>query len=166
MNKEATAVLSAKRETLKEKVLPKNWDIKDGDIEEEFFKAFERGERHGVESYKQTIKDGIKHRFNRAATLSETLFDKIEKDFKVDVKELILNYSNMPCFQSLFIIPRDFYLSDAMLEIYRESNKLKADFNDDNFRIDFKFMYDSESINYSLLEADGFVMIYKSDRNK
>lgn len=156
----------SKKESLKEKVLPENWDIKDGALEEEFFKAFERGEKHGVKSYKESIKKDIFHKFNRAATLSETLLGSIQKNYDVEVIKLILNYNNMPCFESLFILPKDFYLSEQMLDIYRESNKLKSDFNDDKFRIDFKFMFDSASINYNLLKADGFKMMYKKNHQK
>ncbi|MGO3195482.1 MAG: hypothetical protein ACTIKE_15825 [Sphingobacterium sp.] len=165
MNKGEVAKRVAKKETLKDKILPKNWDIKDSSLEEEFFKAFERGEKHGVESFKETLKKDIQHRINRAATLSETLHDKITKDYNINISKLILNYSNMPCFESLFIIPKEFYLSDQMLNLYKDANQLKADFNEyDTFRIDFKFMFDSPSINYALLRADGFVMMYEASK--
>ena len=49
----------------------------------------------------------------------------------------------MPCFESLFIFLKDFYLSDNMLDIYRESNLLKQDFNDEKIRIDLMCFYTS-----------------------
>lgn len=144
----------------RERVLPKKWNINDADLEEEFFRAFERGEKFQKEKTEIKLRNEIEHKFNRATTLSETLFNKIRTEFEADVTKLIINYSEMPCFQSLFILKKDFYLSSKMLELYNESNKLKSDFNDESFRIDFKFMIDSDKINYNLLESDGFVLNY------
>lgn len=80
LKKEAKA-----RESLRKKVLPKNWDIKDGRIEEEFFRAFEREEKHGVEVFKDNIRKDVEHRVNRAAPLYETLYTKIVSDYGVAV---------------------------------------------------------------------------------
>lgn len=158
---EATAIHRAE---IKEHALPKGWNSEAiDDLQEQFFQAFERGEKFQRAKDQERIEKDIEHKFSRAMTLAEMLFHKVHKDFNTQIKKLSLRYCNFPKFEALYVIPSEFFYSDKMLDVYRTSNKLKSDFYDDSFRIDFRFVAENENLSFELLEADGFNLNFKSE---
>jgi len=81
----------------------------------------------------------------------------------VDAKKMLLNISNLPVFKTIILVPKDDFLSSKMSIVYNEAYQLKSKFNDTNFRIDFQFMKDSDDLNHSLLDSDGYILTYVND---
>lgn len=141
-------------------VLPKNWDFDKDDLCTEFYKAFERGENYQKKNAEEKLEKEINQLFERATYLSESIFHKIKDEMKVDATKMMLNISDLPCFQAVIFVSKKDFLSPKMSDIYKEAYKLKSKFNDSTFRIDFNFMRDSETLNHSLLESDGYILTY------
>lgn len=162
--------ISAKRPKIKSaddarltQVLPKNWDFEKEDLCIEFYKAFERGENFQKKNAEEKLEKVVNQLFERATYLSENMFHKIKDEIKADVTKMMLKISDLPSFQAIILVSKKDFLSSKMSEVYKEAFKLKSTFNDATFRIDFNFMKDSETLNHSLLESDGYILTYIND---
>lgn len=138
--------------------IPKKWEGKD--IYEELFKAFERGEAHQRERDQKEFEAELGKNISKATTLSENIFHTASKDYLVRIIRAYLKVDAVDHFETLFLVDREDYLSEKLLEVYKKSHSVKSDFNSDDFRINFKFMPMSDNLNYDCLYSDGFTLQY------
>lgn len=144
-------------------VLPKNWDFDKEDLCLEFYKAFERGENYQKKNAEEKLNQQINQLFERATFLSERMFHKVKDEMNVNAQKMLLNISNLPVFKTIILVPKDDFLSKKMSVVYNEAYQMKSKFNDANFRIDFQFMKDSDDVNHSLLDSDGYILTYVNE---
>lgn len=140
------------------KSVPKNWT---GDnLEQELFKAFERGEEYQKKKDADEFKSIVETNLHKATTLSENIFLSASKDYEVKIEKALLKIDDIHHFETIFIVDRKSYFSKQIKDVYKKSFEVKKNFNCDEFRIDFMFMPSSENINMESMNADGFVFGY------
>lgn len=147
---------------LRDKAIPKKWDVTQ--LEEEFFKAFERGEDYQKKKIADDYIDSFHKNLTKATSLSENIFHTSFNDYGVKVKKVYLRPNDTCYFESLFLVATEDYLSDKMLDVYRKSAEITANFNDPNFRIDFKFMSYTKDLNIDRIHSDGFSYEYGGEQ--
>jgi hypothetical protein len=138
--------------------VPKNWDL--SKIEEEFFKAFERGEAHARKQDREKIHAALIKNIEKATTLSEGIFHTSKTDFGVNTEKAFIKVVSVNHYEALFAVQKSDYLKPQMLEVYKKSHSIKTKFSNTDFSIDFKFMPIADHINIELINSDGFIFEY------
>ncbi|MEN0056666.1 MAG: hypothetical protein AAGC65_23510 [Mucilaginibacter sp.] len=138
---------------------PEKWE-KNTFSSDDMWSAFQRGEKHQQKKQEQEFTDKFKKNLNKAAVLSEAIFNTAINDYSVDIQKAFLRPDNFENYEVLFIVSSNDYISPKFSDIFIKSHLIKSEFNDKEFHISFRFMPNSKSVNFECIYSDGYMFEY------
>jgi len=122
--------------------------------------AFQRGEEYQKDKQNKEFEQTLSKNINKAAVLSENIFNTAINDYGVNVYKAFLRADSLKNFDALFLVELKDYLSGKFKDIYTKSHLIKSEFNDNSFHISFKFMPNSDDVNLDCIYSDGYMFAY------
>ncbi|WP_438423066.1 hypothetical protein [Aquimarina macrocephali] len=112
----------------------------------------------GKSEMDRKIKEKIITGLQTSAMTSNLVYEKL-KNIKVDIKEMYLRLVDLDSYESLVIISdEDYYDKTKRWDSYKIARQLNS--NIDDLDIAFLFMPSSDSINYDIINSEGFLFKY------
>lgn len=123
--------------------------------------AYLKGKEDQKNSNEQVLAEKLGENLIAAKSLSEKLFSTIhDNGFKCKVVKLKIK--DIYTYISLFIIDEDDFCKDDFLKIYRESIRLKKEYNTSStFNYTTMFSPDGNDLSEDTISTDGFYLSYE-----
>ena len=138
---------------------PVKWEKTTFDAND-MWNAFQRGEKYQRDKQEDEFNAAFSKNINKAAVLSENIFNTAKNDYDVNVHKAFLRADSLKNFDILFLVESKDYASDKFKDIYLKSHLIKSEFNDKSFHISFKFMPNSKEVNLDCIYSDGYMFAY------
>lgn len=126
---------------------------------DDLINAYLQGRNDQKDEEKRILIKELINNFEKAKKIGEEFYDFLWSK-KIKCKYVLLRARNIAEFETIFIVPKNDYLSYDFLDIYQYSINKKAEINTDTFHFSFSFMPFSSHINTDKLSTDGFVLKY------
>jgi hypothetical protein len=138
---------------------PSKWEKTSFD-HNDLWEAFQRGEKYQKEKQREQFRAEMSKNINKAAVLSENIFNTAINDYDVNVFRAFLKADSLHNFDVLFLVSPEDYISEKFKDIYVKSHLIKSEFNDNSFHVSFKFMPNSKDVNLDCIYSDGYMFAY------
>lgn len=117
----------------------------------------------GIQDHAKKAKRDIERKFEdnlkRAQDISAGFVESMIKD-GFDIRYARLKFSSIESFKIILFVSKKLFLSDKILELYKNLSSLLRDTNSDSFYISFNVMPDDNKLNEKRILADGFIFTY------
>jgi len=121
--------------------------------------AYLEGRKDGKEDAFKEIFNKLIANMESAQRISEGFFHTINQEKKQCFKAY-LKIENIECFKIIYLIDSIFFYSSEIDSIYKKAMEIRKSHNKEGFNISFSFLPYNQSLNESMLSADGYVLNY------
>lgn len=127
------------------------------DLANVIIQAFKDGELKGKKKFMDDLVEKYKKEMTLAQDVYKEFFDVI-RAAKIECRSIHLRVGSPFCFEAVFVIPAKDYFGDGFAKALELSKTFKHP--SATITLNYRFMPWSKSINYAVLEADGFATTY------
>lgn len=151
----AAATHTHSKQMVKQDETSRSW-ITD-DLANIILEAFRDGEQKGKKKFLDSLMEQYTKEYEQAMDVYKEFFDVLLAA-KILCHSIHLRFGSPNCYEAIFIIPAKAYFGENFAKALNLSKNFKHPLS--HITLNYRFMPFSETINYSVLESDGFATSY------